>query len=172
MTSLEYHGRSSKRVWRLRASDASISSGAATPPAARRVGYEPMDYEEAEDRVTQSGTGVERHDGPTPNGGAYSRDDQRRLVPKELATELEIHEYTADGRLIRTTWGTVLREGWVRTNGWGLVTDAFSKADLHVDAALRWERRSGVSLKMHQPGGLSREYPNCSPTSLCELPAA
>jgi len=52
---------------------------------------------------------VERAEGPTPNGGAYSvaifLDDLRRPVPKEEATAVEIQEFDEDGTMIFRTYG-------------------------------------------------------------------
>lgn len=50
----------------------------------------------------------ERINGPTPAGGDYAiasffRDGVD--VPKEEATEIEITEYSADGRVLKRTYG-------------------------------------------------------------------
>lgn len=50
----------------------------------------------------------ERHDGPTPNGGAYSiayfLDDHRDPVAKDEATAMEIIEFDADGEQVHRTY--------------------------------------------------------------------
>ncbi|MEN6583043.1 MAG: hypothetical protein ABFD54_11385 [Armatimonadota bacterium] len=54
---------------------------------------------------------IERQPGPTPNGGAYSEavfsDDNGNLVSKEVATHVEIIEYTASGQRIASTYGSI-----------------------------------------------------------------
>lgn len=53
---------------------------------------------------------VERREGPTPNGGAYSvayfYDDARKGVPKDEATGMEIVEFDAQDREIHRTYLT------------------------------------------------------------------
>ena len=68
----------------------------------------------------------ERRDGPTPAGGAYSEavymDDHGELCEKEVATQVWITEYDADGKWLGETVGNLtipadrLRE---RLSDWG-----------------------------------------------------
>lgn len=50
----------------------------------------------------------ERHDGPTPNGGAYSvanfLDAERKPCPKDRAKFIEIMEYDANDEVVARTW--------------------------------------------------------------------
>jgi hypothetical protein len=52
---------------------------------------------------------MERTEGPTPSGGAYSEahffDDDMNPVSKESATQIIIRECSKDGTLINTTHG-------------------------------------------------------------------
>lgn len=56
----------------------------------------------------------ERRDGPTPNGGAYSTAQFSKgdgttweTCSKEVATRVEITEYTADNQAIMRTYGII-----------------------------------------------------------------
>ena len=53
----------------------------------------------------------ERFEGPTPNGGvvsiAYYLDDDRQLVPKSQATNVEIVEEDDTGDIVFRTYGTL-----------------------------------------------------------------
>jgi hypothetical protein len=53
----------------------------------------------------------ERHDGPTPNGGAYAIayffDDARNPAPKDQATGVEVVEFDSRGEAIHRTSGTL-----------------------------------------------------------------
>lgn len=52
---------------------------------------------------------MERHDGPTPNGGAYSiayfYDKNRTPCEKEKAKYINIVEYSKDGRRLNEVYG-------------------------------------------------------------------
>ena len=52
---------------------------------------------------------VERHEGPTPNGGSYSvayyLTSTGQLIDKSLARRIKIEEYDADDNLIWRTYG-------------------------------------------------------------------
>ena len=52
----------------------------------------------------------ERHDGPTPSGGAYSEiyylNDKNEVVDSSIATRCVIRECREDGTLIQETWGS------------------------------------------------------------------
>lgn len=62
----------------------------------------------SQDPGPKRGPSEERSDGPTPNGGAYSRAFYRDLdglpVPREDAVRIEYVEYTAEGREIHRTY--------------------------------------------------------------------
>ena len=52
---------------------------------------------------------MEKIDGPTPAGGVYMEiyyfNDKRILVDKEIASKYIIKEFSADKKLIKTTYG-------------------------------------------------------------------
>ncbi len=56
---------------------------------------------------------TERIEGPTLNGGAYAiahySDEDGRPVDKAKATRVEIHEYSADGKLLMRTYAQLGR---------------------------------------------------------------
>jgi hypothetical protein len=57
---------------------------------------------------------VIRTEGPTPAGGvyaiAYFRDDRGNPAPKDRATQVEIHEFSADGQELRRTYASLGRD--------------------------------------------------------------
>ena len=56
-----------------------------------------------------------RHDGPTPNGGAYSElyfmDKNFKIVDESIATHCVIRECDKNGKLIHETFGLVNPKG-------------------------------------------------------------